>query len=199
MTISPAERAMIFGGGIDLRDDRAYLSPASRQRVNRFLEEHHNNTKRFTSRNSLVVCTGGYGLLAAGVIPPAERQWREGHLMADALVQAEFPAKSISTLTNWTYSMQLGLIAPGDFAPDNPLGLVSHPYHLNRITDIGQRLEFTHVERIATHETDRRGYEMMLRALYGAALFGAHDPAKLEARETEVIGRALAVLRGTNS
>lgn len=188
-----SRQAMIFGGGTIHHEEAVDLSPVSTQRVNHFLKEHYDNPRRFTDKSSYVVCTGGYGLLAAGVEAPLQQDWREGRLMADVLVQNGFPSskikvedESISTLTNWTYSLRGGLVDPENFDVENLLGLVSHPHHLYRIEDIGRRLGFKHTERIPTPEKDSQLKELVLRALYLSSLVGASTAEALEPRESKI-------------
>lgn len=205
VVMNPRE-VMIFGGGVAVHDDVATLGVPTQQRVDRFLELYHDNPNHFRAREALVLCTGGYGLLAAGALPPERDEWREARVMADCLVQNGVPPgiiecedQSGSTLTNWTQSVIGGLITPERFSPDNPLGLVSHPNHLRRIEDIGRRIGFKDTVRIPTKERDSYVGEMARRMLYGVALFGVHTPEELETRESEVILPAMQALRGSRT
>lgn len=184
---------MIFGGGLDFVGDTTRLAETSQQRADTFLQQYYANKKQFGSREAYVVCTGGYGLLAAGVTAPAERKWREGPLLADKLMNNGVPSKlirieddSTSSITNLTYSLAGGYIDAADFTPESPLGLVSHPHHLDRIGDAARRLAIADIEKIPTTEEDGRKREILLRAVYRVILLGAYGAEALERRENMV-------------
>ena len=192
---------MLFGGGLQIDGNHPSLGAPSEQRVNKFLDIFHDNPRPFRSRGAYVVCTGGYGLLAADIQPPTDRKYREGPLMANRLVEHGVPSElirvedeSTSTLTNLTYSLRGGYIDIGDLSPESPLGLVSHPHHLRRIADIAHKLDIIDVRPIPTPEADNRKKEAILRATYQLVLCGAKGPGALKQREN-LINQALITIR----
>lgn len=196
-----SNKVMIFGGGLNFNGDTTRLAEASRQRAETFLQQYYAHEKQFGSREAYVVCTGGYGLLAAGVTPPAEHKWREGPLLADMLLENGVPGRlirveddSISTITNLTYSLDGGYIDVTDFSPESPLGLVSHPRHLDRVGDAARRLSITDIEKIPTTQEDDRTREALQRAAYKMLLLGAYGTEALEHRE-RLVAELVAKIR----
>lgn len=179
---------MLLGGGAESIDGQSQLSAPSSQRVDRFLSYYEANKSAFTSKEAFVLCSGGYALLASGVDAPAYEN-REGVLMADELVRSGVPsaiieveAESYSTVTNFTHSIEQGVLVPERYQEGVSLGIITHPDHMLRVVNIARQLGILNIEQLAT-EHDLGGQEKILRFLYKAALLGAHDPKTLENRE----------------
>jgi uncharacterized SAM-binding protein YcdF (DUF218 family) len=143
------------------------------------------------AKEAKVICSGGYGLLAAGVEPPKDGS-REAILMADCMVKAGVPVakieiedESYSTITNWTESMRRGFIRPDSYDSANRLGVVTHSAHYKRAADSARRLGLTAEKLLPilvakdTHVLREYG----LRAMYTIVSLGAHDSESLISRE----------------
>jgi uncharacterized SAM-binding protein YcdF (DUF218 family) len=193
MSSSPNE-VIIFGGGVqELPDGGGYMpSEISQQRLDRFLEYYNDNRQLFRSRQAQVMCTGGYGLLAAGIERPDNIRAREGIVAADYLVRAGIAHRlirpeweSTSTLRNITGVIDLGYLNPQDYGPDRKLGGISHPHHLFRAEDGLEKVGVTREAfvHIPTHEEDNALRELILRVGYKALLLGAEGRDEILARE----------------
>lgn len=196
-------RVMILGGGTEYDSEgQVYLHQNSVVRADRFLAYFYDrdNRKPFKSKEAFVLCSGGYGLIAAGIAKPGTDE-TEAFLMARylenvgnvdrKLIRTE--DRSTSTLTNLTYAVKQNsvgkrLINPDDFNVENPLGLVSHPEHLRRAALIANKLSLPkpHLEMIPTEEQDSRMKEFVLRGMYRTWLLNAEGTDELESREQKL-------------
>lgn len=88
-------------------------------------------------REAVLLVSGGYAVLAEGVTPegidPIAPQ------MGDIMVAGGVPAKaikyeslSVSTIGNFTNSINQGLLHPKDYSPEQPLLLLTDPTHMAR-------------------------------------------------------------------
>ncbi len=189
---------MVFGGGTVTRaDGNIQLHARSLERAERVIEYYHEHKDLFSNTSTqrpFILCTGGFGLLSAGV-KTLENHERESVLMATHLVaRGGIPEEiillekdSTSTLTNWTNSLRLykDLIDPRNFSKYAKLGLVSHPYHLERVVFLAEKLGYKkeHLELIPTTQLDNEEYEASLLAAYKDYLKEAFSPSEMIAQE----------------
>lgn len=98
--------------------------------------------------------------------------------------------ESISTLTNWTYSLKLfpDILCPDLFDNNKQLGLVSHPNHLNRIIFLAKKLGFgpDTLQKIPTDEEDDKIYKNKLLKIFKKYLSYVSDPIIMEEKEQEI-------------
>lgn len=200
-----ANQLMVLGGGISLNNGQAHLKSWSNERVDRTIGYYQSERDRFLAGGAVIVCTGGYSAgQSAEEIPNSQR---EASLMADRLMQYGIPAALIETETESTSTLEnlLNVIAAGYIEPhqinrENPLGVVSHPHHLERFVQMGRKMGIypDTIQKIAANREDEAFREFVTRQLYKGILFGAHDPATLRRREHRVLsglGSARPVLR----
>jgi uncharacterized SAM-binding protein YcdF (DUF218 family) len=197
---SPTNNVIILGAGMELSEDgtQASLSEPGLQRAHRFIQHYVDNRASFTAEDAFVVCSGGYGLLAAGIERPENEQLREGTIMADLLVREGVPHslirtedQSTSSLTNLSNSIDIGYITPTDYDPGHKLGIVSHPHHLKRVVMLAGKLGLakSQLAPIPTTEEDARLKEFVLRSGYRLALAGARGEAAI--RREQIVEPAL--------
>jgi uncharacterized SAM-binding protein YcdF (DUF218 family) len=194
---------IILGAGMDTDGQEVRLSAAGEQRAIRFLQYYTENTNLFLAEGAQVICSGGYGRLSSGMERPTNPSEREGIVTADFLVRAGIPHKlirteseSTSTIENFTNSMRLGYLTPKDYNEDQPLGVVSHPHHLQRALFLAAKLGFNKdgLTAIPTTEKDAALHELAIRTAYRALLLGANGADQLEAREA-MPAKVLAAIR----
>lgn len=167
---------VVFGGGaLENPDGSRIISPASEQRADHALRLYRKNPEQLRR----IILTGGAGLTAVGMELPTDESWSEARLMADYLTVNDVPhylveteINSTSTTTNITNILEAGLVVLDELSPEKPLGLVSHPNHLNRISDTFHTLEIKDLEKLPTPEKDNYLRELAHRALNRAILFG---------------------------
>lgn len=196
MHVAPSNEVILLGNGMQTEaDGTVHLSQLGYERADRFLQYYGDNEMLFRSPRARVICSGGYGLLAAGIDRPDNPLEREGIITADYLVAEGVPARiidveadSTSTLKNLTNSIALNYIQPTVYNPERRLGIVSHPNHIERAVFVAGKLGIREevIQRIPTDEQDSRRQELMLRCLYRAVLLGAHGSAELIEREDKL-------------
>jgi hypothetical protein len=141
----PATSLIVFGRGLCRSDSGLRLSEASAARVDAALAYITEHAGAFESTTGRVVFSGGYAAAAEG-FPPMPVEFREGLLMLrraeraginggdlDKYVQCYAEVESDSTLENLLHIQQAGYLLGADIGPHNPLGLVAHRGHLDRI------------------------------------------------------------------
>jgi hypothetical protein len=145
-TTSPAATVLVvFGHGVDAVDGGYVLTPASIARVRVACD--YVDALGAAGRRPRVVFTGGWPAARAGApAPPAG--FREGDLMLAAARAAGLDrhadlraeSRSRSTLENLVYIVEDGLLDGYPFDHGQPLGLVSHAWHLPRVRFLAGRV-----------------------------------------------------------
>jgi len=180
------------------------LSTASMQRVDRCLEYWSENRRAFDSNEAIIICSGGYGLFAAGIEAPEDGS-REANLMADEMIRAGVPhrileleTESYSTVTNWTESMQRGFIDPASYDATHRLGVVTHPSHFKRARDSARRLGLpkSALQKILVANHSDFWREKPIRAAYWLGSIGAYGEEELIKRD-RMVAKALTLGRRT--
>lgn len=186
------KEALVLGGGTyrDGSDDNWHLTDTSLARVRRtaiLLAEHPATG---------VVISGGYSGASRGEVLEHDRP-SEAKLMADDLTRAGFgrnivglEEESYSTVTNFTNSIRRGLIVPSD---ERPIGVVTHPHHMNRAQDVAKLLRIP-IDRYDTTERDDAATERRLRALYKAAFIGIAFDSDVASRAKKMENRERLLL-----
>jgi hypothetical protein len=131
---SYAATLLVFGRGVVERDNRYELTADSLARVAAAVA--HTATVGAPER---IVFTGGWAGASEGAPEPPPGS-REGDLMLRAAEEAGLAetsklyaeTRSTSTLENLLNLVQDGLVG-GPYSPREPLGLVSHAWHLPRV------------------------------------------------------------------
>lgn len=124
---------MVFGGGIDQKRN-TYLSASSERRA-----EHAAKIWMTMGREATILCSGGYGMRSVDMTI-TDNTPSEAELMARIIQERGVPepqivceSKSISTVTNFTFSLKNGLLLPIDYSTDTPLHLVTDASHMGRV------------------------------------------------------------------
>ncbi|MEU4770874.1 YdcF family protein [Micromonospora sp. NPDC023644] len=200
---------LVFGCGVHRVDGRWTLTPASAARVDAAVA--HVATYRSGAARlprPRVVFSGGWpGRHRCEDMPPPG--CREGDLMlsraraaglgryADLMAET----RSTSTLENVLYAVEDGLLADVPFGPGQPLGLVSHPWHLPRVRFLAGRLlrlPTGAMLDIPVPDAGTVGSSWSPRALHAAAwlgLLGARSPAALLRRERRLVALVATLTR----
>lgn len=198
---------MVFGRGADAGSDGdLVLTEAGRSRVGAALAHVADHVELFTERRTSarpgrVVFTGGWAGAAEDAPRPPER-WREGRLMLDlalatgvrgqslgGYVEAFAETESDSTLENALRVWEGGWFSDRTFTPAEPLGLVAHAEHMDRISYFTRkvfRLSRGAVQPILAPGADRISggrSEATMYHLTRIACLGAVTPNALRRRE----------------
>jgi hypothetical protein len=138
---------MVFGRGVVPAGDRYTLTPASVARVRAAEEYVTAHAAAFSAAVGRIVFSGGWAEACSGAAMPPYGS-REGELMLDraraaglgryADLRAE--SRSRSTLENLIHTVADGLLAGYVFTGEEPLGLVSHPWHLPRVRFLARKV-----------------------------------------------------------
>jgi hypothetical protein len=136
---------VVFGRGVRCTDGRYGLTPASTARVRAAVEYVAAHEAVFADapghgRAPRIVFTGGWAEASEGADPPPAG-CREGDLMLgmartaglDRYAELCAETRSRSTLENLLNTTGDGLLAGCAFSAREPLGIVSHPWHLPRV------------------------------------------------------------------
>lgn len=189
-------RLLILGGGLarNATSGAVQLSRISTQRAGRTMRYYRANERVFAADpDAWILCSGGYPGLSQGWSPPPA-ETREAGLIGAWLVRAGVPAELIrtetdswSTVSNLANCLASGLIAPGLFTAERPLGIVTHPYHMRRAIRLAALCGITAVQPIPTPQRDGYVRETLIRTI---TTFGVRDLAAARHRE-----RLLAAIR----
>lgn len=191
MSIDPANQVIILGGGMIRNPEGVGLSAASMQRVDKGIEYWNVNRHSFGSDDAIILCSGGFGLFAAGVEAPKDGT-REARLMAGIMVKAGVPHtlievedESYSTVTNWTESIRRGFIDPASYDASHQLGVVTHKNHFKRASDSARRLGFPKnaLQGILVHDGAIGMFETGIRLAYALGNIGTHGSEELIKRD----------------
>ena len=151
------------------------------------------------ARGVQVIFSGGWAEASEGAVEPPAGS-REGDLMvAEArslglhrYADLRSETRSRSTLENLLHTVEDGLLDGYAFDAGQPLGLVSHPWHLPRIRYLAGKVlglrgsALLDVPVVGGACDTARG-ERMTRAAVRMFFLGAHDPAGLRRRERRMI------------
>ena len=217
-----ATNLIVFSRGLDVGPDGSdvTLSKASRSRVEAALVHIGTHADLFqacstSARRGRVVFSGGWASAAANM-PPTPEQFREGRLMLrlararsvngaglDTYVDAFAEVESESTLENVILARKGGWFADRTFTAADPLGLVAHAEHIDRVDYFARKvfgLAGTAVQHIVASGEDRKSRGTSEETLYRAtrvACFGAVTPDALRRRERLMLaGARLLAVRG---
>ena len=149
---SVATNIIVFGRGL-IRDEAGYrLSNASAARVATLLAYIDQNKDIFAERHGRVVFSGGWSGAGENLEKPPER-FREGSLMLNQATAADIAGDKLvkyaeafaevdsdSTLENVLHIVESGYFRGITFTARNPLGLVGHKEHLNRIDYLARKV-----------------------------------------------------------
>ena len=145
MLDSVATNIIVFGRGLIRHKAEYRLTDASAARVDTLLDYIDQNKDIFADRDGKVVFSGGWAGARQNLERPPE-QFREGSLMLDRATAANIAGdrlakyaetyaeiESDSTLENLLRIVEADYFHDITFTAGNPLGLVAHKEHLNRI------------------------------------------------------------------
>ncbi|BCJ50735.1 hypothetical protein Asp14428_22100 [Actinoplanes sp. NBRC 14428] len=212
MTPPTATVLLVFGRGVTRSGDGYVLTPGSAARVHAaagYVARHGDEFLRAGAegRPARIVFSGGWAEAAEGAArPPAGS--REGDLMLrealaaglDRWADLHAETRSRSTLENVLHVAEEGLLPPGR----EPLGLVSHAWHLPRIRFLTAKVlgrrgaDLVDVPAGGGDDDFSRRGERLAYLASRMALLGAREPGTLLRRERRMIGwlrRAERVLR----
>ncbi len=198
----PATTLVVFGRGVDPRDGRYTLTPGGLARLDAVAQYVAGNEAAFTraGRTPRIVFSGGWAEACAGADPPPAGH-REGDLMLawartaglDRYAELVAETRSRSTLENLLHVVEDGLLAGREFTAGEPLGLVSHHWHLPRIRYLAGKV--LRLRGPALLDVQARGGEVPVpwrfeRAVHAASrlgFLGTSDAAALLRRERRLV------------
>jgi len=219
MTAQTATVLLVFGRGVRPDDGGGYvLTPASLARVRAaadYVLAHQAGFARARrqGREPRIVLSGGWAEACEGAgQPPAG--CREGDLMLSQARAAGLDrhaglyaeTRSRSTLENLLHTVENGLLTGYTFDARQPLGLVSHPWHLPRIRFlVGKVLglrgaALLDVPASGGQQPPRWRSERAAHLVARLGLLAARDPADLLRRERRMVAslrRAERLLGGS--
>ncbi|HEX8628780.1 MAG TPA: YdcF family protein [Catenuloplanes sp.] len=152
MTLPTATVLVVFGRGVLCAGSRYLLTPASTARVRAVVDYVTAHQPAFAGavcagRTPRIVFSGGWAEACEGVAPPPAGS-REGDLMLqlaraaglDRHAELRAETRSRSTLENLLHTLQDGLLTDHVFSAGQPLGIVSHSWHLPRIRFLANKV-----------------------------------------------------------
>ncbi|AGZ44233.1 YdcF family protein [Actinoplanes friuliensis] len=198
-----ASLLLVFGRGLTCADDRFSLTASSSARVR--AAAAYARAHAFAGR---IVFTGGWAEACEGAPEPPDGS-REGDLMLreaqaaglDRFAELRAETRSRSTLENLLHTVEDGLLDGHVFTPAQPLGLVTHAWHLPRVRFLAGKvlgLRGPALLGVPVTENDQAGARRGERAVHLAArlgLLGTRDADRLLRRER----RMVALLRGLSA
>ncbi|MER5705630.1 YdcF family protein, partial [Micromonospora sp. NPDC002296] len=196
---------VVFGRGVLRAGDTWALTPASIARVRAAVDYVAANEASFAraagqGRAPRIVFSGGWAEAAEGARPPPQG-WREGDLMLrqalaaglDRHAELRAETRSRSTLENLLHTVEDGLLDGHAFGPGQPLGIVSHTWHLPRIRYLARRTlglrgpALLDVHASGGEALPRWWREPAARIASRLWFLGARDPAGLLRRERRLV------------
>lgn len=196
---------VVFGRGVRYTDDCYSLTPASASRVQAAVAYVTAREARFAEaaeqgRPPRVVFTGGWAEACEGAGQPPDG-CREGDLMVhqaraaglDTHAELHAETRSRSTLENLLHTAEDGLLSGHVFSPRDPLGIVSHAWHLPRIRFLVAKvlgLRGTSVLDVPVPGVESSAWWRSERAVHVASrlcFLGTRDPAHLVRRERRMV------------
>lgn len=152
MPDSVATNLIVFGRGLIRRTAEYRLTDASAARVDALLDYIDQNKDIFADRRGKIVFSGGWSGAGQNLERPPE-QFREGSLMLSQAMAANVAGdrlkeyaetfaeiESDSTLENVLRIVEADYFRDITFTARNPLGLVAHKEHLNRIDYLARKV-----------------------------------------------------------
>lgn len=162
MPDSVATNLIVFGRGLIRRTAEYRLTDASAARVDALLDYIDQNKDIFADRRGKIVFSGGWSGAGQNLERPPE-QFREGSLMLSQAMAANIAGdrlkkyaetfaeiESDSTLENVLRIVEADYFRDITFTARNPLGLVAHKEHLNRIDYLARKV-FSLPRRAVVH------------------------------------------------
>jgi hypothetical protein len=159
---SVATNLIVFGRGLIRRTAEYRLTDASAARVDALLDYIDQNKDIFADRRGKIVFSGGWSGAGQNLERPPE-QFREGSLMLSQAMAANIAGdrlkkyaetfaeiESDSTLENVLRIVEADYFRDITFTARNPLGLVAHKEHLNRIDYLARKV-FSLPRRAVVH------------------------------------------------
>jgi hypothetical protein len=203
-----ATAVVVFGRGLEAGPAGIRLSEASAARVRAAVGYVEANRAVFRTHRARLVFTGGWAAAAEGLAPPP-RELREAALMLeygralgvggeDLARYADVAAEtgSDSTLENVLQVSEGGYLGGHEFTSEQPLGIVAHEGHLDRIDYLTRKvlgLPASAVVRIPATGPDQLSRGLSERAilpLTRLALAGAGSHAALRRRHRLLVTAA---------
>ncbi len=202
---------LVLGRGVRRYSDGWGLTPGSAARVRAaigYAARHEDAFARAASRGArpLVVFSGGWAEASEGAAEPPDGS-REGDLMLRAARAAGLDrhaglvaeTRSRSTLENLVHTVEDGLLAGRAFTARDPLGIVTHPWHLPRARYLAGKV--LGVRGAALLDVPALGGDAPLTAERGARLaarlcfLGVRDAAGMLRRERRLVASLRRVER----
>ncbi len=210
MTSTTATVLLVFGRGVARSGAGWALTPASVARVRAavdYVTAHADAYGRAAAWGAMprIVFSGGWAEACANAErPPAGS--REGDLMLaqaraaglDEVAELYAETRSRSTLENLLHTVEDGLLAGRAFCARQPLGLVTHPWHLPRVRFLAGKVlrlrgpALLDVPSTGGDSAPRAPSERAVHLASRVCFLGARDAAGLLRRER----RLVASLRG---
>jgi hypothetical protein len=198
-----------------IHDDIGYrLTRASAGRVEALLAYIAENRNAFDGRRGTVVFSGGWAGAGQDLEPPPER-FREGTLMLDRAIGANIEGHKLaryvetyseidsdSTLENVLRVKEADYFRGITFTSRNPLGLVAHQEHLNRIDYLVRKVfnlpsqAVTHIVAPGADKTSSRMPEKLILLVTRLIFTGAKDAHTLRRRQRILIALNHALPQG---
>ncbi|MFC0003793.1 YdcF family protein [Micromonospora siamensis] len=203
---------VVFGRGVDCVGGGYRLGPDGLARVRAavdYVAAHRGDLQRAARRGRppRIIFTGGWAEACEGAAAPPAGS-REGELMLRAARAAglhryadlRVESRSRSTLENLVHTAADGLLAGWEFDARQPLGLVSHSWHLPRVRLLAAKvlgLRGPALRDVPVSEPDPRGRrsERAARLACRVAYLGVGDPAALLRRERAMVASLRRVER----
>jgi hypothetical protein len=189
---------LVFGRGVTAANGRYDLTPAGLARVRAAVDY----VTRHPGVAPRVVFSGGWAEASEGAVAPPDDCF-EGDLMVrharaaglDRLAELRAETRSRSTLENLLHIVEEGLLAGYEFGAHQPLGLVSHAWHLPRVRYLAGKvlgLGGAALLDIPVAGDEPTGWksERLLRLAARAGFLGVGSPAVLLRRERRLVAAA---------
>jgi uncharacterized SAM-binding protein YcdF (DUF218 family) len=185
-----AQVLLVFGRGVTVSGGQFVLTPGGLARMRAAVAhvEAHGGHPR-------VIFTGGWAEASeAADEPPAG--CREGDLMMayaraaglDRIADLRAENRSRSTLENLVHTVQDGLLDGYTFTPEQPLGLVSHEWHLPRVHYLaGKVLGLRRRDLLDVPVVDEPASERLAHLAARLWFLGVRDAAALIRRERRMV------------
>jgi hypothetical protein len=197
---SVATSIIVFGRGLYVNEAGLCLTNASVERVKALMDYIEENRSVFDVHRATVVFSGGWGALSKIRMPPV--QFREGALMFkyaqllpaggkdfSEFVNSYIEIESDSTLENVLRTKEAGYFRNVSFSAANPLGVVAHAGHQQRVDYFVRKvfgLPREAVLHINAHGSDHRSGllpEEVVFLLTRLAFIGATSHSSLRRRQ----------------
>lgn len=204
MPESAATSIIVFGRGLCVDEAGFCLTSASVERVKALMDYIEENRSVFDMHRATVVFSGGWSVLSKMRTPPAK--FREGALMFkyaqlfsvgrkgfSDFVNSYIEIESDSTLENVLRAKEAGYFRNASFSAANPLGVVAHAGHQQRVDYFVRKvfgLPREAVLHINAHGSDHRSGllpEKVVFLLTRLAFIGATSHSSLRRRQRLIL------------